>query len=654
MKTGAMYNRAREIFKMELVIFRRLLALTVFTVLILPSNIAVGQPENSIIVAFVPGLADDPFYITLQSGIVQGFADVNAKVQLMTWSPTRFSADVQIPLLEEIVARGDADYLLVAPTDMERLIPVLERAYHAGIKIITVDTFVGDGDYASGSVTFPLTHIGSDDYTGGLIACNLLAEDLEEGARIYVQHAGSPDQRVAGCKAGAAAGGLEVVGVDDNSDEARMAQEQTAAILVTYPDLAGIFGANLSGAYGAGLAIQQAGLNGRVNVVAIDATADAVNLLNDGIITDIVSQKPFDMGYWAAVLAVAHARGYESIPKTVPVDYVSIHADTLDDPDVARYLYSDTLREPAPPLNDLTIAFVPGVYGDPPDPFYVTMPKGVENAVEVYGVHLVKQAPAHFSPEEQIPIVEQIIAENDIDYLITAPTDRDALIPILEQIHNSGIPIITVDTFIGDGDYEAGRVTFPLTYIGSDNVMGGYIGCSQLAMADILGTGAKIYIQNVRLGISTTDQRAEGCLAAAEDFELEVVQMDYSDNTVEVGREQTIQVLAEHPDIVGIFGTNVFSAQGAGAAVQDVGLGGIVEVVAFDATEFAIDLLRNGTVTQVIAQKPADMGYFAVLSAVAHARGIHSIPKRWSTGYEVINLNNVDDPDIARFIYREN
>jgi ribose transport system substrate-binding protein len=633
---------------------KRFFVLAVLTVLLLASNVAAGQPENTIVVAFVPGLAGDPFYITLQSGILQGLADVNTEVQLVTRSPARFSADAQIPLLEEIVARGDADYLLVAPADMEKLIPVLERAYHAGIKIITVDTFIGDGDYMSGSVTFPLTYIGSDDYTSGLMACKLLAENLEEGARIYIQHAGTADQQGAGCEASAVAEGLEIVGVDNNSDETRMAQDQTAAVLGAYPNLAGILGANFSGAYGAGLAVRQAGLNGQVKVVAIDATANTVNLLREGIITDIVAQKPFDMGYWAAVLAVAHAKGYESIPKRVPVDYVLINADNLDDPDVARYFYTDTLQEPAPPLNDLTIAFVPGVYGDPPDPFYVTMPKGVETAVAVYGIRLVQQAPARFSPEEQIPIIERIIAENDIDYLITAPTDRDALIPILERIHNSGIPIITVDTFIGDGDYEAGRVTFPLTYIGSDNVMGGYIGCSQLAMADILGTGAKIYIQNVRLGISTTDQRAEGCLAAAKDFELEVVQMDYSDNNVEVGREQTIQVLAEHPDIVGIFGTNVFSAQGAGAAVQDVGLGGIVEVVAFDATEFAIDLLRNGTVTQVIAQKPADMGYFAVLSAVAHARGIHSIPKRWSTGYEVINLNNVDDPDIARFIYREN
>jgi ribose transport system substrate-binding protein len=134
---------------------------------------------------------------------------------------------------------------------------------------------------------------------------------------------------------------------------------------------------------------------------------------------------------------------------------------------------------------------------------------------------------------------------------------------------------------------------------------------------------------------------------------MEVVQMDYSDNDVEVGKAQTIDVLAAHPDIVGIFGTNVFSAQGAGAAVQEAGLGGVVEVVAFDSTEFAIDLLRKGVVTQVIAQKPGDIGYFAVLSAVAHARGITGIPKRWATGYEVININNVDDPQIARFIYRE-
>ncbi len=617
------------------------------------------QPHDSAIqIAYVPGLADDPFYITLQSGILQGLADVDADAHLITRSPERINAASQITLVEALIEEGETDYLLISPTDMQALIPVFERAYQAGIEIITVDTFIGDGDYTSGSETFPLAYIGSDNFTSGFLACKALADGLSEGASVYIQHVESGistvDQREAGCEAAAYAFGLEIVGVDYNADDALIALEQTAAILETYPNLAGIFGTNSFGAYGAGLAVRRAGLVGAVKIVAIDATTSVISMLEEGVITEIIAQKPLEMGYWAAVLTVAHALGYESIPKRVHIDHVLMHADNLADPAIARFRYAPTLQTPAPRLTDLTIAFVPGVQRyDPPDTFFTTLSKGIRSAQKTYGIQLIEQAPAHFSPAEQIPVIEGVIAENDIDYLIVTPTDRDALTPLLAQIHASGIPVITVDTFVGDGDYAAGRVLFPLSYIGSDNVMGGYIGCSQLAMADILGTGASIYIQNVRPGISTTDQRAEGCLVAARDFGLDVVQIDYSDNVVEVGQTQTIDVLAAHPNIVGIFGTNVFSAQGAGSAVQAVGLDGIVEVVAFDATEYAIDLLREGTVTQVIAQKPADMGYFAVLSAVAHARGFDSIPRRWSTGYEVINLNNVDDPEIARFIYRE-
>lgn len=618
----------------------------------LPSTAA--QSEETVAIAFVTGVADDPFYITMQSGIVQAAADLNIDVQLVIEHPDKFAPEAQIPIIERLTSRGDIDYLLVAPTDKQRLIPTLQAAYEAGIAMITVDTFIGDGDYATGPVTFPLTYIGSDNFASGFTACEALANGLQEGANIYIQHAGSGistvDQREAGCQAAAYAYGLQVVGVDYNSDNTEIAQQQTAAALENYPDLAGIFGTNFFGAIGAGQAVQAAGLKGRVKIAAFDMTESAIRLLKDGTFSDLITQKPFDIGYLATVLAVAHFNGFESIPKRIAVNSVLINTENVDDPEISRLAYTATVQTPQPPLHDLTVAFVPGV---DPDPFFTTMTKGIHTGVSMYGIHLAEQAPNHFSPPAQIPVIESVIANHDIDYLITAPTDRTQMIPILQQVYDSGIQVITVDTFIGDGNYTDGSVTFPISYIGSDNVRGGYIGCSQLAMADILGSGAKIYIQNVRLGISTTDQRADGCLAAAEDFGMEVVQMDYSDNDVEVGKAQTIAVLAAHPDIVGIFGTNVFSAQGAGAAVQEVGLRGVVEVVAFDSTEFAIDLLRKGVVTQVIAQKPGDIGYFAVLTAVAHARGISGIPKRWATGYEVININNVDDPQIARFIYRE-
>ncbi len=56
--------------------------------------------------------------------------------------------------------------------------------------------------------------------------------------------------------------------------------------------------------------------------------------------------------------------------------------------------------------------------------------------------------------------------------------------------------------------------------------------------------------------------------------------------------------------------------------------------------------------TLVIAQKPYDMGYLAVEFAMADWRGVTSLPRRVTTGYAVINAENVDDPEIARFIYQ--
>ena len=111
-------------------------------------------------------------------------------------------------------------------------------------------------------------------------------------------------------------------------------------------------------------------------------------------------------------------------------------------------------------------------------------------------------------------------------------------------------------------------------------------------------------------------------------------------------------MLQREPDLDGIFGVNVFSAEGAGTAVINAGLGGVVDVIAFDATQFAIEQLNEGVVSLVIAQKPFDMGYLAVEFAVADARGVTSLPKRVPTGYAVIDKDNVNDPEVARFIYQ--
>jgi ribose transport system substrate-binding protein len=623
-----------------------LVTILLFVLSLIPGAIA---QDDGYTIAFVPGVNPDPFYITMSTGVYQAAADLG--INIIQQDPERFDVTVSAPIIQALIARGDIDALVTAPNDKEQSIPVLQDAHEAGIVVLTVDTFIGDGNYADGEVTFPITYIGSDNVQGGYIACTALADALGEGAKIYVTNTrpgiSTTDQREEGCLNAADDRGLIVARVDYNENSADIAQAQTAAVLQANPDIVGMFATNLFGAVGAGNAIQNAGLQGSVEVALFDAGEENIQFLKDGIVSLVIAQKPSDMGYLGVTMATAYLDGVGSIPARIGTGYAVITADNVDDPDVARFHYTSDTSAPAPALDDsYNLAFVPGVN---PDPFYITMSVGVHAAAERFGINVIQQDPERFDVAVSEPILRALIARGDIDSLVTAPNDKEQSIPVLQDAHEAGIPVLTVDTFIGDGNYADGEVTFPLTYIGSDNVNGGYIACSSLA--DKLGEGAKIYVTNTRPGISTTDQREEGCLAAAEEGGLVVARVDYNENSADMAQQQTAAVLQANPDIVGMFATNTFGALGAGAAIQNAGLQGAVEVALFDASEENIGYLRDGIVSLVIAQKPADMGYLGVIAQVANLRGVTSLPARIGTGYAVITIDNVDDPDVARFIY---
>jgi ribose transport system substrate-binding protein len=298
--------------------------------------------------------------------------------------------------------------------------------------------------------------------------------------------------------------------------------------------------------------------------------------------------------------------------------------------------------------NTITIGFLPGVV----DPFYQVMQLGVEAAAKDMGVQVVTQVPPTWGVEQQTPILDSMVARGDLDYIITAPTDKDQMVGPLEAALEAGIGIITVDTYLGDGDYVNGPITFPISYIGSDNVEGGRIAARGLAAA--IGGKGKVYINTTNPNVSSVEGRVVGFkeVMANEYPDIQIVGLDYNLDVMDTAVQQTAAVLETNPDLAGIFGTNVFSAQGAGTAVVNAGLSGQVQVVAYDATQFAIEMLRNGTVSLVLAQKPFDMGYMAVQFAVADHAGVTSLPRRVQTGFAIIDINNVDDPAIARFIYQ--
>lgn len=300
--------------------------------------------------------------------------------------------------------------------------------------------------------------------------------------------------------------------------------------------------------------------------------------------------------------------------------------------------------------DDITITLVPGLTTDA---FYITMNRGAQAAADALGITVDFQGAEEFDPVLQTPVLDAVIARGP-DAILIAPTDTTQMIEPLRRANDAGITVLTVDTFIDDGKYQdgAGDGDFPMSYIASDNVGGGRMAAR--FMAEAIGGEGKVYVSNVRPGISTTDQREEGFKAEmAENFpNVTVLDTQYNENDASLAASQFSAVLARNPDVIGVFGANLFSALGAGNGVAGAGKADDVTVIAFDAPQSIVDNISSGLVDAAIAQHPAEIGYFGVMAAYAVLTG-NSVPVSIGTGFTVINADNVNDPEITKYIYSE-
>ncbi len=298
-----------------------------------------------------------------------------------------------------------------------------------------------------------------------------------------------------------------------------------------------------------------------------------------------------------------------------------------------------------------TVALVYGIKGDA---FYVTMEKGARAKAEELGVNFLADGPSQWNAAIQTPIVDAMIARR-VNGLIAVPNDPQAMIPALQRANNAGIPIVTTDQYIGDGDYANGVVTFPLSYVASDNFGGGKLACETLI--DGLGGKGTIYVLVSTPNVPSDTARRDGCLAAVEEASDDIVLagVDYTESNAAIATQKTQAALQKNPDIGAIFGGNLFSAQGAAAAVKTANLTGAVKIANFDAPEQAIDDLRNEVIDIVIAQQPALIGATAVQYIVDALDGkTADIPKKLATPFVIITRENVDTPEAQAAIYKNN
>ncbi len=274
-------------------------------------------------------------------------------------------------------------------------------------------------------------------------------------------------------------------------------------------------------------------------------------------------------------------------------------------------------------------------------PFCISIQRGAEAAAEELGANLTVISPTTPDTASQISQLNGVLASPP-DVLILQPFDADALLPVVEEFAAEGVATITVD---GDVSDESARISF----ISSDNEEGGRVAAQELAA--FLDEEGPVAYFGYPPGLSSTDDRQRGFEEAIAEYDgIDYLGPQFSaDDQTEVAG-QVAATLQATPDLAGVFAATEAHAIGAAAALRDAGADDVA-VVAFDGAPDEVVALEEGRLSMLIVQKAFEMGELAVQQAVDHVRDGVEPPSSTLTEFVVVTADNLDDPEIARYLY---
>ncbi len=283
-----------------------------------------GGAGGSKSIALVPGVSNEPFYISMQCG-----AEEEAKANgytLQTNAPAQFDPTLQEPIVTGLAANKPAA-LLIAPTDDVAMTEPMKQVKDLGVVVIEVDTALKDTSLAASTIT-------SNNDKGGRLAAQTM-NDLAKGKSGSVLVL---DTKAGTSTTNARAKGFEdelkkypnlkSAGIEFTNNEPDVAASKVTAALSSKPDLVGIFATNLNSGEGAATGLRNASKTGQVSLIGFDASPTEVDGLKAGEFQALIAQDPGNIGKEGVKQAIAKIEG-KDVQRNIEAQLVAITKDNM-------------------------------------------------------------------------------------------------------------------------------------------------------------------------------------------------------------------------------------------------------------------------------------------------------------------------------------
>lgn len=268
-------------------------------------------------------------------------------------------------------------------------------------------------------------------------------------------------------------------------------------------------------------------------------------------------------------------------------------------------LFSAGAREEEPDRLNIVVSF-----HDPSLEWAQPMSSGLEDAAAEYGFDVQFIGPTPADPVQQVEQVRTLFEQDLFDGLAIAPLDEDTVTPLINEISEAGIPVVTLTTDAPDSQRMAfyGETFEALEETAYD--------ATRMLVDDFLGgqdaTG-KVAILNALPEIPSLIQRVDGTRRALEEYpELEVLPGTYAMGTDVDALYGSIEGLLEsEDDIVALFAMEALNTPTVGRVIRDKGLQGEVLAQGYDITPEAISYVEDNSIQVLVGQNPYAQGYYS-------------------------------------------
>jgi len=214
-----------------------------------------------------------------------------------------------------------------------------------------------------------------------------------------------------------------------------------------------------------------------------------------------------------------------------------------DEPYTVNVNGYDFTIDPSVQAGDLEIALV---YANITTPFASYLKMGIDDLAAEYGVNAYMTAPTTWSTENEIEMVENLVAKG-VDGLAVMVLDQDAMEPIINAALEAGIPTICWNVDCPNSDR--------LGFIGEDLYLAGQE--TARALVDAMGEEGKVLITSEDQSTYHSQQREKGARDYLADYpNIEVMDTLDCQGADDEGMYAKIEaMMVSTPDINGVIST---------------------------------------------------------------------------------------------------